>query len=210
MFAFFDAVRKRHVIIVSNNISQLGRNLEPFWRPLDFKGVPKSTVFAIENIDVQEEGLNKHSLMPKWEARNCLKQHFALYLFAIKKICGQENWSNVIKIEALSIQSRNFWDFDRFWQPCFFDVLESWQKAGQQISFLWKSNPSWLQIIIQFGTHSLIWQRLAPASVGGFGRPLDFEGVQTSTIFRANQNKMRKMKSRNGIWKQWFIYLILM
>ena len=45
--------------------------------------------------------------------------------------------------------------------------------------------PFWLIL------HSLIWQRLTPASVGGFGRPLDLEGVPKSTIFES-QIKLRK------------------
>ena len=48
VFAFFDAVRKRHIIILFSNSSPLGQFWVPFWRPLDFKGVPKSIVF-LEN-----------------------------------------------------------------------------------------------------------------------------------------------------------------
>ena len=46
--------------------------------------------------------------------------------------------------------------------------------------------PCWLIL------HSLIWQSLTLAGVGGFWRPLDFEGVPKSTIFIQNQNILSK------------------
>ena len=79
VFAFFESVPKTLRIYFSTNISNNDRLLVSFWRPLDFEGIPKSTIF--ENIfkankkkDLQEGGLNKHDLLIDFDARaGCLE-----------------------------------------------------------------------------------------------------------------------------------------
>ena len=54
----------------------LGRFGVPFWLPLDVQGVPRSIVFwtNLKNL------IERRSKIPKWEAWNCKKEVFALYL----------------------------------------------------------------------------------------------------------------------------------
>ena len=133
--------------------------------------------------------------MPKWETRNCNKEVFALYVLQFKRF----RWSGKL-IENGSPNDGNksskwkpwasevwlFWDFDGFWQSCFVDVFGCWQKAGPKTQKSGLLAKCWIQIIIQIETlssgsgqtlHYYIWQRLTPTGIGGFWRPLDFEGA---------------------------------
>ena len=81
-----------------------------------------------------------------------------------------------------------------------------WRKDGSKGWFLGPChNPAWTTKLrfwpFWLILHSFVWQRLTPASVGGFWRPLDFEGVPNSTVFVKKQIQWEKECPRRGCEK---------
>ena len=85
-------------------LAPLGRFGVPFWRPLDFEGVPKVSIYLINTKweqecprgGVENKWFVDWFLLPKWEAWNCKKEVFAIYLLQFKRFRWSrkliENW----------------------------------------------------------------------------------------------------------------------
>ena len=138
-----------HDNVLDTISTQLDWFLVPFWRPLDFEWVPQSTFFWNVLKTNQKKDLRRRFeqiyfsdwyLMPKWEAWNCKKEVFALYLLQIKRFRWSEklieNWgpNGIKKASKLKpLASSKVWVFEilmDFGKLVFYYIFLGRQQAG--------------------------------------------------------------------------------
>ena len=148
---FLSRARKRRVSTCLAIFRHLVEFWVPFWRPLNFEGVPKSTscwilIFEIIRKLCPKGGFEKTwfvdwFLMPKWETWTCKKRGCRIILVADKKIWAvrkidrkeMSKWHQKgIKSKAFGVQGLICSDLDGFGQAWFFDVLGGWPKTAKK------------------------------------------------------------------------------